>query len=371
MYNLSSLVCGMARDYSTVAVAEAESFMKRCMLATGANPDHCAVLAEVLACADHRGHYSHGMNRLEMYVNDVEGGMTEKDGQPVVLKEMAGTAWVDGRNLLGPVVGKFCTDLAIQKAREAGIGWVVAKGSNHYSIAGWYTLRCMEQGMIGMSFTNTSPLVVPTRARKPMFGTNPISCGAPAQNGDGYVLDMATSTVALGKIELNAVKEIPIPNGWGCDATGRESNDPKSVIAGGGLLPLGGSEISGGYKGYGLAMMVDIFCGILGGAQFGPNVRKWKVNDRVADLGQCFVAINTEAFAPGFSGRLGELMAMCRGAEPAEGETEVLVAGDPERQHMAKVAKDGGLHYHHNLLKQMDALATKLKVDPIQRVTST
>ncbi|XP_041472415.1 uncharacterized oxidoreductase YjmC-like isoform X2 [Lytechinus variegatus] len=356
-----------AIDYGYVAVAEAQAFMERCMVATGVSTDHASALAEVLACADHRGHYSHGMNRLEMYVKDIQSGITEKTGEPTILKELAGTAWVDGNNLLGPVVGKFCIDLAIKKAKEAGIGWVVAKGSNHYSIAGWYTLRAIEQGMIGLSTTNTSPLVVPTRARKAMFGTNPISCGAPAENGDSYVLDMATSTVALGKIELNAVKEIPIPNGWGCDASGTESNDPKAVISGGGLLPLGGSEIAGGYKGYGLAMMVEVLSGILGGGAFGPNIRKWKTSNQVANLGQIFVAINPEAFAPGFEGRMSSLMDMCRSAEPAEGETEVLVAGDPERKNIAKVEKDGGLRYHNNLLRNMDTLAAGLGVKPIKR----
>ncbi|XP_030845393.1 uncharacterized protein LOC577523 isoform X1 [Strongylocentrotus purpuratus] len=356
-----------AVDYGTVEVAEARAFMERCMVATGVTSAHASVLAEVLACADHRGHYSHGMNRLEMYVKDIKSGITEKEGEPSILKELAGTAWVDGNNLLGPVVGKFCMDLAIKKAKDAGIGWVVAKGSNHYGIAGWYTLRAIEAGMIGLSTTNTSPLVVPTRAREPMFGTNPISCGAPAQNDDSYVLDMATSTVALGKIELNAVKKIPIPNGWGCDASGVQSNDPKAVLTGGGLLPLGGSEIAGGYKGYGLAMMVEVLSGVLGGGAFGPNVRKWKTSDTVANLGQIFVAINPEAFAPGFEGRMSSLMGMCRSAEPAEGETEVLVAGDKARKNIAKVEKDEGLRYHNNLLKNMDDLATSLGVEAIKQ----
>ncbi|XP_071954795.1 uncharacterized oxidoreductase YjmC-like isoform X2 [Antedon mediterranea] len=357
-----------ARDYHIVPVEEARSFIQRCMVATGTRESHANDLAEVLVTADHRGHYSHGMNRLDMYVNDIKNGITVSDKDPVILKETAATAWVEGNNVLGPVVGKFCTDIAIKKAKEAGIGWVVAKGSNHYSIAGWYALKAMQEGLIGMSFTNTSPLVTPTRAQKPSLGTNPIACGAPAKDDDGFVLDMATSAVALGKIELNDRKGIPIPDGWGSDASGKVSNDSKAVLSGGGLMPLGGTEMCSGYKGYGLGMMVELFCGILGGANYGPNIRKWKSSSEVANLGQCFVAINPEAFAPGFPDRMQSFIDDFRNLPAAEGETEVLVAGDPERKHIDKVKKDGGLSYHKNLIEHINTLANSLNVEPIKTI---
>ncbi|XP_038054703.1 uncharacterized oxidoreductase YjmC-like isoform X2 [Patiria miniata] len=336
------------------------------MVAVGAKPSHAKDLATLLVCADYRGHFSHGMNRLSMYVEDIRSGTNAKDGEPVILKEMGGTAWVDGKNVLGPVVGRFCTDLAIKKAKEAGIGMVVAKGSNHFGIAGWYTMRCAEAGMLGMSFTNTSPLVVPTRAKKPVLGTNPLSLAAPAEKGDSFVLDMATSTVALGKIELNNMKEIPIPSGWGTDSNGQLTQNPSEVLQGGGLMALGGPEVLGGYKGYGLSMGVEILCGILAGSAFGPFVRHWTKKEEEANLGQCFIAINPEAFAPGFPGRMSTLMKECRTAEPAEGETEVLVAGDPERQHMKKVDEEGGVTYHRNLIQLMDKLAKDLTIEPMK-----
>ncbi|CAI5441792.1 unnamed protein product [Caenorhabditis angaria] len=135
-----------------------------------------------------------------MYVRDVQKNVCKSDGTPIILSERAATAWVDGNNLLGPVVGNFCMDLAIKKAKEAGIGWVVAKGSNHYGIAGWYSLRALKQGLLGMSMTNTSPLCYPTRSAKPALGTNPISLAAPGVNNDSFVLDMASTTVAIGKL---------------------------------------------------------------------------------------------------------------------------------------------------------------------------
>ncbi|XP_056137622.1 (2R)-3-sulfolactate dehydrogenase (NADP(+))-like [Lampris incognitus] len=149
-----------------ISQKEVQTFIERCMTAVGTQPHHARSLAEVLVEGDRRGHYSHGLNRMDMYVKDIQMGICAKDGEPVVEKETVATALVDGKNLLGPVVGNFCMDLAIKKAKEAGIGWVVARGSNHYGIAGYYAMQALKENMIGMSFTNTSPLVVPTRAKE-------------------------------------------------------------------------------------------------------------------------------------------------------------------------------------------------------------
>ncbi|ULU05716.1 hypothetical protein L5515_014104 [Caenorhabditis briggsae] len=189
-----------APDESVVSKDEMRRFMVECMTTAGATESHATQLALVLLEGDVRGHYSHGLNRLDMYVRDVQQNVCKGDGEPVILKEKAGTAWVDGNNLLGPVVGNFCMDLAIEKAKNAGIGWVVAKGSNHYGIAGWYALRAMKQGMLGMSMTNTSPISYPTRSAVPALGTNPISLAAPGTGDDAFVLDMASTTVAIGKV---------------------------------------------------------------------------------------------------------------------------------------------------------------------------
>ncbi|XP_075998283.1 putative oxidoreductase YjmC isoform X2 [Genypterus blacodes] len=348
-----------------ITKAEVEGFIQRCMTAVGTKQDHANSLAEVLVAGDNRGHYSHGLNRMDMYVKDIQSGICDKTGDPVVEKESPATALVDGKNVLGPVVGKFCMDLAIKKAKEVGIGWVVARGSNHYGIAGFYAMKALQENMIGMSFTNTSPLVVPTRAKECTLGTNPISVAAPSKDGDSFVLDMATSAVALGKVELYDRRGDPIPEGWGCDPAGKLSTDPKKVLQGGGLVPIGGSEATGGYKGYGLGMMVEVFCGILAGAEYSRNVRRWKVTDRVANLGQCFVAINPENFAPGFQDRMADLLSIQRGLDPADDDAPVLTAGDPERMHMDTCEKLGGIPYHLNVVKYMNECATKIGVSPL------
>ncbi|XP_029010791.1 uncharacterized oxidoreductase YjmC-like isoform X2 [Betta splendens] len=300
-----------------------------------------------------------------MYVKDIQTGICEKHGEPAVEKESAATALVDGRNLLGPVVGNFCMELAVKKARDVGVGWVVAHGSNHYGIAGYYAMQALKENMIGMSFTNTSPLVVPTRGKECTLGTNPISVAAPAADGDSLVLDMATSAVAIGKVELYERRGDPIPEGWGCDARGQLTTEPGRVLGGGGLVPLGGSEATGGYKGFGLGMMVEVFCGILAGAQYSKNIRTWKETSRVADLGQCFVAINPENFAPGFSERLSDLLRIQRGLNPANPDIPVLVAGDPERMHMKMCEEMGGIPYHMNVVNYMNQCAQKVGVSTL------
>ncbi|XP_037622730.1 uncharacterized oxidoreductase YjmC-like [Sebastes umbrosus] len=350
--------------------AEVQGFIERCMTGVGTQPHHARSLAEVLVEGDHRGHYSHGLNRMDMYVKDIQTGICAKDGEPVVVNQTAATALVDGKNLLGPVVGNFCMKLALKKAKEAGIGWVVARGSNHYGIAGYYAMQALKENMIGMSFTNTSPLVVPTRGKECTLGTNPISVAAPAKNGDSFVLDMATSAVALGKVELHERRGDTIPEGWGCDAQGKLTTDPKKVLSGGGLVPIGGSEATGGYKGYGLGMMVEVFCGILAGAQYSNNIRTWKVTDRVANLGQCFVAINPESFAPGFPDRMSDLLSIQREMEPAEPGTPVLAAGDPERMNMKKCEEMGGIPYHINVVNYMNECAKRVGVSPLLPCTN-
>nr|XP_053652105.1 uncharacterized oxidoreductase YjmC-like [Cherax quadricarinatus] len=346
-------------------VDEIHRYMVDCMMAVGTPRQHAAALADVLVAADNRGHYSHGLNRLEMYVNDVKQKVCDGGAVPSITKESVSTALVHGNNGLGPVVGNFCIDLAIKKAKETGIGWVCTRGSNHYGIAGWYALRATREGLLGMSFTNTSPLVAPTRAKKAALGTNPLALSAPAKNGDSFVLDMATCVVAVGKMEVERRKEKPIPEGWALDKDGNPTTDPEEGIKGA-LMPLGGPELHSGYKGYGLGMLVEIFCGILSGGQYGPNVRRWMNTDREADLGQCFVAIDPAFFAPGFEDRMSDLMNYCRGMEPADAEKPVLAAGDPERSHINKVNREGGITYHINQITDSWRLAKVLGVQPMQ-----
>lgn len=289
-------------------MAESRRFLIDCFCASKTPEPHARAMADLLVEADYRGHFSHGMNRIQMYINDLHADSTDGAALPQILNETPGTAWVDGRNGLGAVIGNFCMDLAIQKARNVGVGVVCTKGSNHYGIAGWYTLRAQKEGLIGISMTNTSPLLTPTRSKSAALGTNPISFAAPANGGDSFVLDMATTAVAVGKIEIQRRKDEPIPKGWAQDAHGEITTDANVAFDAGRLMPLGGAEETSGYKGYGLAAMVETLCGVLAGAAFATGVRHWTLNgkDEPPNLGQFFLALDPKCFAPGFTDRMSE-----------------------------------------------------------------
>ncbi|XP_069944768.1 uncharacterized oxidoreductase YjmC isoform X2 [Cherax quadricarinatus] len=340
--------------------------MVECMMTQGVSRDRATTLAQVLVAADVRGHYSHGLHRLGHYINDVKNNLCDAGTTPTIVKESVSTALVDGNNGLGPVVGKFAMDLAIRKAQTTGIGWVCAKGSNHYGIAGWYTMRAAKQGLVGVSFTNTHPVVVPTRGKQGALGTNPISVAAPAEGDDSFVLDMSTSVVAYGKVEVAHTKNEAIPEGWAVDKHGCMTTSSAECLDGGFIMPLGGPELHSGYKGFGLSMMVEIFCGIMSGSSYGPNLNSLLRKDQPADLSHCFVAVNPAFFAPGFEERLGDLMSHCRNMEPIDTNKPVLVAGDPERARTDQVKKDGGITYHINQVKEAWQLAEYLGVSPMQ-----
>uniref|UniRef100_A0A4W3HN10 Uncharacterized LOC103186039 n=1 Tax=Callorhinchus milii TaxID=7868 RepID=A0A4W3HN10_CALMI len=340
-----------------LSMSDVHNFIQSCMIAVGTKPNHAKDLADVLVDGDNKGHLSHGLNRLDMYVNDIKSGICAKEGEPVISKSTVATTLVDGKNLLGPVVGNFCMKLAISKAKDVGIGWVVAHGSNHFGVASYYSMQALNHKFIGMSYTNTSPLVVATRAKECTLGTNPISVAAPAKDKNNFVLDMATSAVALGKVELQHRRGEKMPLGWGSNAEGKASNDPAEILNGGGLLPIGGLETTGGYKGYGLAMMVEVFCGILSGSHYSKHIRAWKSQTgQIADLGQCFVAIDPGCFASGFEERMADLLNIHRNLEPSVPGQAVLTAGDPEREHMAKCSKYGGIPYPINVINFMVSL---------------
>ncbi|XP_060563749.1 uncharacterized oxidoreductase YjmC-like [Ruditapes philippinarum] len=347
-----------------VPVEEFRDFVVRCSKSVGIAEDHADSLAEMVVSADYRGHYSHGLKNLERYLICVRKGIISGSGIPEVVKQTAATALVDGHKLLGPVVGNFCMDLAMEKAKAAGVGIVSVRGSNHFGMAALYGLRALKHGMIGIALTNTSPGMAPTRGKENVLGTNPICVAAPGTDGDSFLLDMATSAVAYGKA-INAKRiGVPIPEGWAVDKDGQNITDPNFVY---GMLPLGGVESTSGYKGYGLAMMVEIFCGILSGSNYGHHIIS--VSDQInkeANLGQCFIAINPDAFEDGFSERMSELLNYCRDLEPVEGENEVLVAGDPERKHMEKCDKQGGILYHPEQMKQANSIAASCNVEPMK-----
>ncbi|XP_037819236.1 uncharacterized oxidoreductase YjmC-like [Lucilia sericata] len=349
-----------------VKVEESRRFMIDCFKAVNVPQEHAEQQADLLVAADYRGHFSHGMNRLEMYLNDLSINSTNGAAVPTILKETPSTAWVDGNNGLGAVVGNFCMDLAIKKAKQVGVGWVCAKGSNHYGMAGWYPMRAMKEGLVGMSMTNTSPLMAPTRSKEAALGTNPLSLGVPVKD-DKFLLDMATTAVAVGKIEIQRRKGEALPHGWAQDPNGAETTDPDLAFQTGCLMPLGGAEINSGYKGYGLGALVDILSGVMSGANYSTKVRKWTHAgaNSAADLGQVFIAVDPNCFAPDFEDRMTDFNARLRGCKPTNPEKPVLVAGDKESLNMKAVDAAGGIQYLPNQLQTCESLSKRFNVKPM------
>src|SRR3989442_7255026 len=285
-----------------VQEAKLKDFCNKVWMKLGVPAQDARIAPDVLVLADLRGIESHGVARLPRYYADLKIGWTKPTDQSKIVKETKATAMIDGGQSLGQVVGHKGMELAIKKAKETAVGIVSVRNSNHYGIAGYYTLMALEQDMIGVSMTNAAPLVVPTFGRNAILGTNPISVAAPASRERPFVLDMATSVVPRGKLEVLDRKGLPMPPGWAVDETGRSSADPSRVLnamakrLGGGILPLGGEgEEHSGHKGYGLALMVDVFSGVLSGAATGLKVN---AEERKPDVGHFFMALDPAAFRP-------------------------------------------------------------------------
>nr|XP_034192020.1 uncharacterized oxidoreductase YjmC-like [Osmia lignaria]XP_034192021.1 uncharacterized oxidoreductase YjmC-like [Osmia lignaria]XP_034192022.1 uncharacterized oxidoreductase YjmC-like [Osmia lignaria] len=363
--NTKRMASAQSSDQIVIPKEDVVRFINECMCKVGTTPESGEIVGHHLMTADYSGHFSHGMNRVPMYIKDIQNKITDPVAKPQIITDFQAIALVSGNNGLGQVIGKFCMELAIEKSKKFGIGMVAARQSNHYGICGYYTAMAIKQNLIGFSCTNTSPLMAPTRSKQSALGTNPISLGMSALNNDRFNLDMATTAVALGKIELAVRKNEPIPAGWALDVHGKVTTDPEKAYEATVLMPLGGEERNSGYKGYGLALMVEVLCGILSGSHFGPNIRKWKGSQKIANLGQCFMAINPDAFCSGSQERLSKLLKQLREL-PIVGDKPVMVAGDPEKHSMERVDKEGGITYHPNQLKAAKELANQLGVAPMK-----
>ncbi|MBL7812541.1 MAG: Ldh family oxidoreductase [Bacteroidetes bacterium] len=228
--------------------------------------------AAVLLQADLRGIDSHGVARLSGYVRLIEKSRINPQPKMKLLRETPSTATLDADAAVGLVSAPFAMQVAIEKAEKCGSGWVAVSNSNHFGIAAHHTMLALPHNMIGFAMTNASPLVTPAMGAERMLGTNPICVAIPAGEEPPFVLDMATSAASNGKLEIAERKQKEIPGGWLVKNDGSESHNPAELKQGGMLLTLGSDMDHGSYKGYGLSAWVDIFSGVLSGANFGPWV---------------------------------------------------------------------------------------------------
>jgi LDH2 family malate/lactate/ureidoglycolate dehydrogenase len=289
--------------------------------------------AQVLVLADRRGIPSHGVARLPFYLKALAAGGVKPTPSPTVEQRRGAVQVWNADHGLGPPVSRKAMFEAIALAKRFGIGWVAVRNSGHFGIAAAYVAQAIDAGLIGMAMTNTDPIVAPTGSAERVLGTNPIAIGAPGAEGPAFLLDMATSVVPVGRLEVARRVGRTLPLGWAIDASGAPVDDAAAIEKGGALLPLGGSTIDGGgHKGYGLAAAVDLLCGVLPNTATLRDVHSLYVSGEPSSVGHVFIAVDPAAFggAESFLDRASHWAEELRRSRPVEPGGQVLVAGDPE-----------------------------------------
>jgi L-2-hydroxycarboxylate dehydrogenase (NAD+) len=280
--------------------------------------------------------------RLHSYFEMLSGGGINPKPQIEIVRSTPSTATVDGDNGLGLVVGAKANRIAMELAENVGSGWVSVRNTNHFGIAGYYVLKALERDLIGWAMTNSTKLVAPLWGAERMLGTNPIAIGFPGKLEPPVVIDMATSAVAYGKVEIARRKGNPIPSGWAINREGVVTIKPDEMIEGGALLPLGSDREHGGHKGYCLAIMVDMLSCVLSGANWGPFAPPFALRQELEiptrsvgkGIGHFFGAMRIDGFIDPnvFKEQVDEYVRVFRATKPAPGTNGPLIPGDPERR---------------------------------------
>ena len=305
-----------------IAASTLRQFAEDILLAAAVPAHKAALVAETLVATNLRGVDSHGIQLLTFYVEQLLAGEMDAQTDGQVVSESGSCVLFDGQNGIGQWVAEVCCGHAVRIAKAQGMALVVARESNHFGACNWWAQKMRDAGQIGIVMCNASPIVPPWQGREGRFGTNPICVALPGP----WLLDMATTTVAAGKVFKAWINGQPeIPQGWAFDAQGVPTTDTAAAYKGM-LMPLGG------YKGSGLAMMVEILCGLLGGGAMSTEIGGIRWRGRTVRVSQTFIAIDIARFMPleEFSARLERLVRHVKETATAPGYDEVLVAGEPE-----------------------------------------
>jgi LDH2 family malate/lactate/ureidoglycolate dehydrogenase len=345
------------------------NFSENIFIKMGCSKKDAATAAHSLLAADMRGVDSHGVARLSGYVRLWEVKRVNAKPSIKIIHETPSTATIDGDAGLGLVIAPFAMKVAIDKAKQAGTGWVSVKNSNHFGIAGSHAMMALEKDMIGIAMTNASALVAPTFSVERMLGTNPIAVVIPAGKEPAFIADFATTTAANGKLEILQRKNMPMPIGWAQTKDGYPSSDPHALKDGGALLPLGGDREHGSHKGYALGAIEDIFSAVLSGANYGPWVPPFPAyvpmpeNMPGEGIGHFFGAMRIDAFRPAseFKDHMDKWIRRFRSAKAIKGQSRVFIPGDIERE-MESVRKSEGIPLLQPVVEDLAALAEKFQV---------
>lgn len=339
------------------------SFTQQVFIKCGMNAEDALQAADVLISADLRGIDSHGVARLSGYVRLYEAKRANMNPIHKIIHETPSTATVNADEGLGIVVAPKAMEIAIEKAKNVGTGWVAIQNSNHFGIAAYHAMKALPHDMIGIAMTNASPLVAPTFSKQRMLGTNPICYAFPTSKHFPVVVDMATSAAANGKLEIAQRTGKAIPNNWVQTKDGQESTNANELSNGGSLLPLGG------HKGYGLASMVDILCGVLSGANYGPWVPPFVSflnplpNLPGNGIGHFLGAMRIDAFRPAndFKNNMDNWIDSFKNAAKIDANQQVIIPGEPE--YLLEIERiKNGIPLNEKVVSDLQALAQKLNL---------
>jgi LDH2 family malate/lactate/ureidoglycolate dehydrogenase len=294
----------------------------------GVSSEDAELVTDSLIEANLRGVDTHGITRvLNVYIKRIQVGVMSPRTDIEVVRENASTAMLDCKNSIGQVGAARATRMAIEKAKRTGVGFTAVTHSNHYGAAAYYAMMGLDQGMIGFTCTNAPATVAPWGGRTPMLGTNPIAYAVPAGEEQAMVVDLATTVVARGRILLYAKQNRQLEPGWAFDDMGRPTVDAQAALKGL-LAPIGG------YKGYGLALVVDILSGVLTGSNYGTHFPGFLADEMKtpSDIGSVFCAINVESFMdlPEFKARMDAALREIKSSARADGVGRIYIPGEIE-----------------------------------------
>ncbi len=350
-----------------------EQQIKLILTSWGMAPDLVDQAAKVMVETDLMGVDSHGISMIMTYEQKVSEGRLDLKAAPKIEHQTAATATVDAGANLGHPVSVMAMNLAVDKARDAGVGVVTVRNSHHFGAAGYYARIAADRGAFGMvASTARGVTVVPTGGTEPVLGTNPLAFAAPARRNPPWMLDMATSTVAVGKVRVYGYQNKPLPEGWVSDGEGRPLRDGTqayNMLVGsdkGGLTPIGGTRELSSHKGYGLGVLAQVLGGALAGGAFVPVDKPRESPKMPENIGHFFMAIAPETFRPAgvFEDHIDTVVDTLHATPPSDPAHPVLVAGDPETA-KRRERLENGIPIPAPLQEQLRAVCERAGVDYI------
>jgi LDH2 family malate/lactate/ureidoglycolate dehydrogenase len=339
-----------ARDLSAFCVA--------CFERLGLAAADAQLTADNLIFANLRGVDSHGVIRLKVYAERLSAGGFKRDPRPQVVRDGESSALIDAQHGMGQVAATAAMKLATDKARKTGVGVITVRNSNHFGASAFYALQAVEHGMIGFAATNAGPTMAPTGGREGRLGNNAFAIAVPGGPFPPLVLDMATGAVAWGKIFLAQQEQRKIPTSWALDRNGVPTDDPNAAAHQGLIQPFGG------YKGYGLSLLIDILTGVLSGGGFSTQVRTlYQELERPSQVAHVCAALRVDAFMPvaDFHQRMEQILELMRSCPAAPGVERIFVPGEIECE-TARRRNVDGIPINAALQAELTALAAELGV---------